>query len=61
MNTHGLKCLTCGTTIVSRHPHDFVPCDCPPNDDHRVWVDGGSDYMRIGAGDLAEFDMVEVP
>lgn len=40
---NSIKCLQCGDNIVSRTRHDFVTCSCG-----LVFVDGGSDYKRIG-------------
>ena len=54
-------CDNCKTTIESRHRHDWVQCNCvPPN--NGIYVDGGLDYSRRGAGinasyqDLCEYE-----
>ena len=33
----------CGSLIQSLHRHDFVECQCG-----RSFIDGGSDYVRMG-------------
>ena len=38
-------CRVCGDVLVSRHRHDWVQCTCK-----RVFIDGGSDYVRRGLG-----------
>lgn len=38
-----IKCKFCGDIIESKHRHDFVECKCK-----RVFVDGGTDYLRRG-------------
>jgi hypothetical protein len=48
-NTKG-KCLKCNTIIESKHRHDYVTCACGA-----CFVDGGSDYMRIGYDDIKNF------
>ncbi len=42
------QCALCKDIIESTHRHDFVRCKCG-----EIFVDGGRDYMRRGAGDLA--------
>ncbi len=42
------KCAKCGDEIVSKHRHDFVNCKCG-----EIFTDGGTDYMRRGANNLA--------
>lgn len=62
---YGVHCNTCDTTIVSRHRHDYVLCECEPTGDPttETWcfVDGGTDYLRYGAANAASFAVVEVP
>jgi hypothetical protein len=41
------KCKLCGDEIVSRHRWDWVKCKCG-----EIFVDGGQEYLRRGAGDL---------
>jgi ribosomal protein S27AE len=36
-----IRCLNCGSVIISTHRHDFVTCKCGT-----VSVDGGTDYLR---------------
>lgn len=45
-----VHCLECDTVLYSIHRHDFHSCGCP-ND---VFVDGGTDYLRVGAMDLSK-------
>jgi len=40
----GIQCPACGDIIFSLHRHDFRRCMCG-----KVFIDGGDDYMRIGA------------
>lgn len=42
-----VQCLRCGSIIQSKSRHDFQRCECGD-----VFVDGGSDYFRMGAADL---------
>jgi len=44
------QCLLCDTVIESIHRHDFVRCKCG-----EIFVDGGTDYLRQGAGCFANF------
>jgi hypothetical protein len=37
------QCVKCGDIIESNHRHDFVSCSC-----RAIFVDGGTDYIRIG-------------
>lgn len=46
---HGIRCLRCDDELYSGHRHDLRWCTCGA-----VFVDGGSDYLRIG-GELADF------
>ena len=41
------QCKVCEDIIESTHRHDFVRCKCG-----EIFVDGGIDYLRRGAGDL---------
>jgi hypothetical protein len=41
-------CRKCHATLVSKHRHDFVMCDC----DNQAFADGGCDYARVGAKNL---------
>lgn len=49
---NAVKCLSCGTTLESKHRHDFQCCRC----DNQTFVDGGKDYSRVGG---KEFDLIE--
>ena len=42
------ECRKCGDVIESTHRHDFKFCKCG-----EIFVDGGRDYIRRGANDLA--------
>lgn len=59
----GMKCLTCNAVIFSEHRHDFVWCSCKLPDgkgeEYAVFVDGGYDYFRNGAGSKANFIFVQ--
>ena len=44
------KCRLCGDIIESLHRHDFVTCKC-----NEIFVDGGNDYLRCGAGSWDNF------
>ena len=46
-----IRCLACGDIITSLSQHDFKWCDC-----HSVFVDGGTEYQRIGG----EYKLIEV-
>jgi len=38
-----VRCKLCGNIIQSFHRHDWKTCKCKS-----VFVDGGSDYLRVG-------------
>lgn len=46
------RCKRCGTEIKSMHVHDFVECSCGS-----IFVDGGSQYTRLGwpGGEMADW------
>ena len=44
-----IKCLKCNEILESTYRHDFKMCKC----DNQSYVDGGSDYMRVGGMDLS--------
>jgi len=48
------KCKLCNDIIESFHRHDFVKCKC-----EEIYVDGGLDYFRCGAGDWRNFLRVD--
>jgi hypothetical protein len=58
---HGLPtrvhCLNCDTIIFSRSRHDFVRCNCEDEQDG-IFVDGGSDYFRMGFGKNADYKVL---
>jgi hypothetical protein len=45
-----VRCQRCGSVIESKFRHDFVYCKCKT-----VFVDGGKDYLRIGAPSEKDF------
>ena len=44
-----IKCLKCGTILISEKRHDFKSCNC----ENESFVDGGGVYLRIGGKDLS--------
>lgn len=48
-------CRTCDTVIESKFRHDWVGCKCPRGSDTFIYVDGGLDYARSGAGNKASY------
>jgi hypothetical protein len=50
-----VKCLKCSDIIESTYRHDFKYCKCGA-----IFVDGGSDYWRMG-GDFAYFERIYEP
>ena len=44
------RCRKCNTVIESKSVHDFVECLCG-----EIFVDGGTEYLRRGAKDFANF------
>jgi len=48
-----IKCKKCGEVLESKYLHDRVACGC----DNESFVDGGNDYVTIGAKEL---DLIEV-
>jgi hypothetical protein len=53
-----VKCLTCGAIIQSQHRHDFVMCNCGRGSNTFIYVDGGTDYLRLGACENARYEMI---
>lgn len=49
-----VRCLLCDDVIQSQHRHDFVRCEC-----RSLYVDGGDAYLRMGAADLSQYEIVE--
>jgi len=52
----GLRCLECGTVLVSLHRHDYYGCGCP----NGTAVDGGTDYFRCTAKSFKKTEGIEV-
>lgn len=52
----GLKCLDCGTVLISLYKHHLVSCSCP----NEAFIDGGFDYRFYGAVNLAHTKKIEV-
>ncbi len=52
-----MRCRACGMTLVSLHRHDLRQCGCPQD----TFVDGGSDYLRIGGQDLRMIEVLVDP
>jgi len=48
-----IRCDVCGVELVSKHVHDFVTCGC----ENKAFTDGGDDYQRVGAMDLAKISI----
>ena len=44
------QCKLCVSIIESVHRHDFVRCQCG-----EIFVDGGREYLRAGAGNYENF------
>jgi len=59
MSVNGVRCLTCNTVIVSKHRHDWQGCACGLKSDTFIYVDGGNDYRRMGAGPKAHWESLE--
>lgn len=54
-----IRCKLCGDIIESKSVHDFQQCSCG-----KCFVDGGTDYMRVGGypdniEDLSEWEELE--
>jgi len=41
--------------LESRYRHDFKSCGC----ENGTFVDGGSDYLRVGGKDLDKIEVLE--
>lgn len=46
------RCTKCRDEIVSISRHHFKTCQCG-----WIFVDGGDDYFRCGAGDFADVEI----
>lgn len=53
--TNSIRCNHCFETIESKHRHDFVACKCG-----KVFVDGGTAYLRRGFATDPELDYTEL-
>ena len=51
----GVKCLGCGTILISKSVHDFVRFNCP----NQIFADGGNEYLRFGGRDMNK--IVQIP
>lgn len=51
---NAVYCNNCQTEIESKYTHDFVKCKCK-DPENQVFVDGGHDYFRMGAGKFANY------
>jgi len=52
-----VRCLACGTVLVSRHVHDYRVCGCP----QETMVDGGRSYLRWGGVDVRLVEILVDP
>lgn len=48
--TNKAQCKICNDIIESKYRHNFVSCKCG-----EIFVDGGKDYLRRGAGNFENF------
>jgi hypothetical protein len=53
------KCITCDTVIESMHRHDLKWCNCTRDSGTGIYIDGGNDYIRMGFGSKAQWEMLE--
>jgi hypothetical protein len=50
-----IQCVFCKDIIESTYRHDFRWCSCK-----RIYIDGGTDYQRVGFQEITDFvDMSE--
>lgn len=54
-----VRCLTCDKVMESKHRRDWVSCNCDPQSDTWMYIDGGTEYFRMGAGNSAKWDVLE--
>ena len=54
-----VRCNHCGEMPWSAHRHDFVGCGCPQEND-KVFVDGGMDYLRRVSGKNANYTEMSI-
>lgn len=52
-----IKCKNCGEIIESKYTHDWQCCKCfsDESNEHGVFVDGGTSYLRRG-GNLDDYE-----
>lgn len=48
-------CLKCRTLLESKTRHDFAACGC----ENQSFIDGGSDYLRMGGVDVNAILMLQ--
>lgn len=48
------RCRLCDDVIESKSVHHFVQCKCG-----EIFVDGGNEYWRAGAGDFKNFERLD--
>lgn len=55
-----IRCDTCGTTLQSKHHHDWVSCPCYRNSESNtgVFLDGGGEYLRMG-GNIRGYTVID--
>lgn len=51
-----IKCKLCKTVVESRYRNEMRYCRCG-----EIFIDGGEDYLRYGAGDINNVEVVEEP
>lgn len=51
IRSNKIRCTLCDDVIESKHRHDFKYCKC-----HRVFVDGGFDYLRRGFVEKTDYE-----
>ncbi len=51
-----IKCLSCGTVLVSNYRHDFKQCGCK----NGTFIDGGHDYLRCGGKDMKLIEVLRI-
>ena len=52
-----LQCHKCKVVIQSAHVHDWVACKCPH--ETGIWIDGGSEYCRMGGADPTKYEILD--
>lgn len=50
-----IRCKKCKQILESKHIHDFQVCECG------TFVDGGNEYLRIGAKNPQDIEILEYP